>query len=197
MKLFSQACENNKGPILEQLKRFFADVEYVLEIGSGTGQHSVYFGEHLSHLTWQTSDLLANHVSIEEWLKDAGLSNVLAPVELDVHTRPWPFTAIEAVFTANTLHIMSWQDVVAFFEASAMYLKPSGLFCIYGPFNFNGGFTSESNQHFDASLKQRDANSGIRDFEKINALAEEADLVLLDDIPMPANNHLIVFKKIA
>lgn len=195
MKPFSQACENNKQVILEQLQTVFSDVSSVLEIGSGTGQHAVHFGEAMPQLQWQTSDLKENHPTIQLWLNDAALANVASPIELDI-AKPWPVLDVDAVYTANTLHIISWPLVVALFENLSQALKPTGLLCVYGPFNYGGKFTSESNRNFDSQLKMRDSKSGLRDFEKIHALAEEADLLLQDDVAMPANNRLLIYKKI-
>ena len=194
LKPFSQACENNKAPILAQLKHYLATVSEVLEIGSGTGQHSVYFAEHLAHLNWYTSDLAENHPGIRQWHQEAQLANLHPPLLLDLNA-PWPVQQVSAIFTANTLHIVSEPLVERFFEGVDQHLAPSGLLCIYGPFNYQGCFTSESNQRFDAFLKQQDAHSGIRDFEWIEQLARQADLSLERDIAMPANNRLLIFKR--
>ncbi|MGQ9424754.1 DUF938 domain-containing protein [Gilvimarinus sp. F26214L] len=195
MKPFSQACENNKQPILDVLQRVFADRTQVLEIGSGTGQHAVYFAEKMPHLHWQTSDLPENHPGIVEWLNDAKLPNLSKPIVLDADQQPWRVEPVDAVFSANTLHIMSWTQVQRFFKALPSVTRPGAVIAIYGPMNYNGNFTSDSNRNFDAWLKQRGAHQGIRDFESVNALAEEAGLNLLEDNPMPANNRLLVWKK--
>jgi cyclopropane fatty-acyl-phospholipid synthase-like methyltransferase len=195
-KPFSQACENNKQPILAILTNVFSKNTHVLEIGSGTGQHATYFGQHLPHLTWQTSDLPVNHPGIHSWLSEVALTNVLKPIVIDLN-ETWPIgnTAIDAIYTANTLHIISWALVVKFFEGIADNLQPGANVCIYGPFNYQGKFTSESNANFDLWLKERDKNSGIRDIEAILTLASSAGLNLIDDHTMPANNRLLVFKK--
>lgn len=195
-KPFSQACENNKQPILAILTNVFSQNTHVLEIGSGTGQHATYFGQHLPHLTWQTSDLPVNHPGIHSWLSEVALTNVLKPIVIDLN-ETWPIgnTAIDAIYTANTLHIISWALVVKFFEGIADNLQPGANVCIYGPFNYQGKFTSESNANFDLWLKERDKNSGIRDIEAILTLASSAGLNLIDDHTMPANNRLLVFKK--
>lgn len=194
MKPFSQACENNKGPILTELKPYLAEVTEVLEIGSGTGQHSVYFAANLPHLDWYTSDLAENHPGILAWHEEAGLANLHPPILLDLRA-PWPVASVNAIYTANTLHIVSEALVRGFFEGVKAHLADSGLLCIYGPFKYNGQFTSESNQRFDDFLKQQDLQSGIRDFEMIEVLAREAGLTLLNDISMPANNQLLIFKR--
>lgn len=196
MKPYSQASENNKQAILSVLKRILADASHVLEIGSGTGQHALYFAEHLPHLFWQTSDLVQNHSGISSWLATASTTNLGPPIELSASTRPWPIGEADAVFSANTLHIMSWQNVVALFEAFALYLPSAATVCLYGPFNYGGDYTSESNRQFDVWLKSQNIERGIRDFEAINALAEEASLLLIDDIAMPANNRLLAFRKV-
>ncbi|MEI8604988.1 DUF938 domain-containing protein [Pseudoalteromonas sp. B160] len=193
-KPFSQACENNKNPILSVITAYLAQVESVLEVGSGTGQHSVHFAANLPHLQWHTSDRLVNHNGIKQWLDEAKLDNLHAPVELDLN-RPWPINTVDAIYTANTLHIVSKPLVEQFFTSVNKHLASKGLVCIYGPFKYNGNFTSESNQRFDEFLNQQDCQSGIRDFEWVQQLAEQAGLMLVDDIAMPANNQLLIFKR--
>ncbi|MBB1368487.1 DUF938 domain-containing protein [Pseudoalteromonas sp. SR44-5] len=193
-KPFSQACENNKNPILSVITAYLAQVESVLEVGSGTGQHSVHFAANLPHLQWHTSDRLVNHNGIKQWLDEAKLDNLHAPVELDLN-RPWPINTVDAIYTANTLHIVSKPLVEQFFTGVNKHLASKGLVCIYGPFKYNGNFTSESNQRFDEFLNQQDSQSGIRDFEWVQQLAEQAGLMLVDDIAMPANNQLLIFKR--
>ena len=195
---FSQACENNKRPILNILSKVFSDTNHVLEIGSGTGQHAVFFGQHLPYLTWQTSDLLINHLGINSWLDEETLTNVERPIVIDLN-KTWPMPTnnqhIDGLYTANTLHIISWPLVVKFFEGLAQNLTSGANICIYGPFKYQGKFTSESNASFDLWLKERDINSGIRDIEAILLLANSAGLNLVDDHVMPANNRLLVFSK--
>jgi len=197
-KPFSQACQNNQRPILNLLTRTFASTKHVLEIGSGTGQHAAYFGQHLPHLTWQTSDLLINHSGINAWLDEITLTNVQRPIVVDLNDT-WPELIpkqhIDGLFTANTLHIISWPLVVKFFDGIADNLPSLGMICIYGPFKYQGEFTSESNANFDLWLKDRDINSGIRDIEAITKLAGSAGLLLINDHEMPANNRLLVFVK--
>jgi len=197
-KPFSQACENNKQPILNILTKVFSTTKHVLEIGSGTGQHAVFFGQHLPHLNWQTSDLLINHQGINFWLDETTLANVQRPIVIDLD-KNWPIAEnnlpIDGLYTANTLHIISWPLVIKFFEAIAQNLSSKANVCIYGPFNYQGKFTSESNANFDSWLKGRDRNSGIRDIEAVLLLANSAGLTLMDDHLMPANNRLLVFSK--
>lgn len=194
-KPFSEACERNKDPILEILRSAFADASSVLEIGSGTGQHAVHFGAVLPHLTWQTTDLPDNHAGIRMWLEESGLNNVLPPLVLDVGADQWPVGSIDAAFTANTLHIMSWLEVGHLFTGIGRILYPGDPLCIYGPFNYKGAHTSDSNARFDAMLRTRDPASGIRDFEAVQKLGSQNGLTFAADHPMPANNRMLVFRK--
>lgn len=197
---FSQACENNKQPILSVLQSAFAKTKRVLEIGSGTGQHAIFFAKQLPQLCWQPSDLLVNHHSINYRRQNSGLTNILAPIVVDLH-QPWQLAVaksaqqgiIDGIFTANTLHIVSSALVKSFFTGVKQSLVKDGVLCVYGPFNYQGKYTSQSNANFDLWLKDRDADSGIRDFEHIENLADEAGLALISDNPMPANNRLLVF----
>ena len=209
---FSQACENNKDPILNVLKKAFVNTKQILEVGSGTGQHSVFFAEHLPHVLWQTSDLSVHHYSINTRKEESKLTNLFAPITLDL-TQTWlsalkqssltqtplsnsqTATAVDGVFTANTFHIISWSLVKNFFQETQIHLAKEGILCIYRPFNYQRKFTSESNAEFDKRLKLRDPESGIRDFEEVQSLANQAGLTLIEDHTMPANNRLLVFKK--
>ena len=193
-KQFSTACERNRDPILAVLRDAFAVCERVLEIGSGTGQHAVFFGAGLPHLIWQTSDLPRNHSSIVAWQQEARLLNVLPPLPLDVND-VWPEAPFDAVFSANTCHIMAWPEVQAMFAGIGGVLSPGGMVGIYGPFNYGGQFTSASNARFDASLRAEVAHMGIRDFEAVNALATAQGLALQTDHAMPANNRLLVWRR--
>jgi len=194
-KPFSQACENNQQPIFQVLQAVLASSRHVLELGSGTGQHAVYFAPRLSHLIWQTSDLAVNHSGINAWIDEYPAENLCRPVVLDVDRQPWPVTDADAVFTANTCHIMSWQSVINLFAGLETLLKPGAHVVIYGPFNYGGEFTSDSNARFDQMLKQNAPHRGIRDFEAVNRLASDAGLTLLDDHAMPANNRLLVWQR--
>lgn len=196
-KPFSAACERNQVDILAELKIWFADRKRVLEIASGTGQHAVYFARQLPHVTWQTSDLPSMHAGILAWMAEAHLPNVLAPIALDVNVQPWGVADVDAVFNANTVHIVSWDAALHMLRGIAAMLNTGGVFCLYGPFNYAGAYTSESNATFDSWLKTRDAHSGIRDFEAIARTLVELGFELLRDTPMPANNHLLVWRKIS
>ena len=192
---FSTACERNREPILAILRDAFADRRRVLEIGSGTGQHAVFFGAALPLLIWQTSDVPQNHPSIIAWQQEAELANVLPPLALDVNGE-WPPGPFDAVFSANTCHIMAWPEVQAMFAGIGRVLSTGGVVCIYGPFNYGGQFTSASNGEFDASLTAQAPHMGIRDFEAVNALAAAQGLALQADHAMPANNRLLVWRRV-
>lgn len=194
-KPYSQACENNKDPILSVLRPLFVDVRSVLEIGSGTGQHAAFFSAELPHLHWQTSDLLENHAGIRAWLTDVPIANRLDPINLDVSQYDWGSHVYDAVFSANTLHIMAWPQVEQLLCGIQKALTENrGLFVVYGPFKYNGAFTSESNARFDTWLRERNPVSGIRDFEKVDRLAQDSGLTLVADYAMPANNRLLVWR---
>lgn len=196
-KPFSQACENNKDPILQVLRRLFIGPPMVWEIGSGTGQHACHFAENLSHVRWQPTDRSKNLPGIRQWVQEAGLDNLLPPLALDVNDAEWPCRSIAALYTANTLHILAWQEVQRMFAGLKALLSPEALVCIYGPFKYHGAYTSASNAHFDRWLRSREPLSGIRDFEAVRVLAQASGLQLLEDNVMPANNRLLVFQKSA
>ena len=196
-KPYSESCDQNRAPILAILREVFADRRQVREIGSGTGQHAVYFGAALAHVRWQTADVREYHPGIHAWLTEAALPNVVSPLELDVNHTGWHSGRYDAVFSANTLHIMSWPEVEKCFEGIGRVLEPGGVLAVYGPFNYHGQFTSESNARFDQWLKARDPASGVRDFEAVDALACKQGLTLVQDYAMPANNRTLVWVKAA
>ena len=167
----------------------------VCEIGSGTGQHACHFAQNLPQIIWQPTDKQENLIGIVQWVVEAQLQNLRNPVSLDVTDHSWSVTTMDAVFTANTLHIMPWSEVEVLFCRLQEYLFKDSLLCIYGPFNYKGSYTSESNAQFDVWLKQRNSLSAIRDFEAVEALAHKAGIQLLEDIAMPANNRLLVWRK--
>ncbi|MBL4851627.1 MAG: DUF938 domain-containing protein [Gammaproteobacteria bacterium] len=193
--LFSQACENNKQAILEVLQTLFTEPGLIFEIGSGSGQHAVHMASALPHLTWQPTDRGETLPSIEAYRQQSSLNNINPALTLDVFDTPWSVAKAEGVFSANTAHIMSWLAVTAMFSGVAGVLQPGCYFCLYGPFNYQGEFTSEGNIRLDAWARSIDPESGIRDIEKIVALAEKNNLVLLKDCTMPANNRLLQFVK--
>ena len=207
-KPYAESCDRNREPILAVLQRHLASAGNVLEIGSGTGQHAVYFAQAMPWLRWQASDHRDHLPGIGEWLEDARLPNTPPAIELQAvigaspGLQPLPVlpqtesgTGFDAVFTANTLHIMGWDNVQALFAGLPALMAPDALFIAYGPFNYNGTFTSDSNQHFDGWLKARDPRSGIRDFEAVEALARAQGLTLREDVTMPANNRLLVWQR--
>ena len=195
MKPFAESSAENHQPIFEVIEPLLQDCQTLLEIGSGTGQHAVYFSESLPHLTWQCSDLKHNHAGINMWIDESGLNNVQAPIELDTLNSDWPDQSFDAVFSANTVHIMDWNMVQGLFAGLSQVMNVGGRFLLYGPFNYNGQYSSESNARFDQWLKERDPGSGITDFEKLAQLAKEAGLKLVNDYEMPVNNRLLYWQK--
>lgn len=194
MKPFSQASENNKSHILDKLTHCFADRRHVLEIGSGTGQHAVHFSANLPHLIWQTSDRVENHDGIRLWCNEFSNDNLRLPIALDVRQVEWP-SGFDAVYSSNTAHIMPWELTKRMLVKVGAVLPEGGIFALYGPFKYQGAFTSESNGNFDTFLKESNPSQGIRDFEKVNDVAKLAGLNLLDDYDLPANNRLLVWCK--
>jgi cyclopropane fatty-acyl-phospholipid synthase-like methyltransferase len=194
-KPYSEACERNQAPILAVLREVLRNGDRVLEIGSGTGQHAVHFGAALPQVTWQTADLPDHHAGIRAWLAEARLPNVLAPLALNVDAFEWPSAAYDAVFSANTAHIMGWPAVQRMLRGAAHALRPGGGWLLYGPFRYGGRHTSESNARFDAALRAGDSAMGIRDFEALDAEARAAGLVLERDVALPANNRMLVWRK--
>ena len=197
MKPYAEACERNRAPIADVLRDAFGGCAAVLEIASGTGQHAVYFGAQLPHLTWQTSELPEHHAGIMAWLAEAQLPNVLPPLKLDVDAADWPPRRYDAVFTSNTLHIIAWSAVECMFAGIARALPAGGVLAVYGPFNCGGRHTSDSNEEFDAWLKARDPASGIRNFENVDALARSYGFALAQDVAMPANNRTLVWRRLS
>ncbi|NDK38906.1 DUF938 domain-containing protein [Pseudoxanthomonas gei] len=189
------SCERNRDPILQVLRVHLAACTQVLEIGSGTGQHAVHFAAAMPWLQWQTSDRPDYLPGIRAWLAHAALPNTPAPLELDVATGPWPRQRFDAAFTANSLHIMGWEEVQACFAGLGKVLAERATLVVYGPFNYGQAFTSASNRDFDASLRARDPRMGLRDFEAVDALARDIGLALVEDVAMPANNRCLVWRR--
>lgn len=192
---FSKAAEKNQGPIQHVLSEALAASRRVLEIGSGSGQHACAFARQLPHLLWQPSETSEFFSALAENLRRHGTDNLCPPVLLDVQAAAWPVTRIDAIFSANTLHIMPWQTVEAMFAGIGRTLDDSGLLCIYGAMRYKGAFTSASNEQFDRSLKQRDPRRGIRDFEAVDGLARQQGLILLVDRQMPSHNQLLIWQR--
>ena len=196
MLTYSEACERNKQPILEQLRRLLLPVHReVLEVGSGTGQHAEYFAGAMPQLQWQCTDVVDNLAAISARLAQAGLGNCPPPLALDLRSPDWPVKHCDCLYTANTLHIVSWPLALQLLNRSSEVLRSGGLLIIYGPFNYDGAYTSPSNADFDQWLRQRDSASGIRDFEAVCERLAAGALRLQEDIAMPANNRLLVFRK--
>lgn len=195
-KPFAPACERNKGPILEVLRRVFAGAADVLEIGSGTGQHAVWFAAGLPHLTWRTSDLPCEHAGINAWIDDAGLANVERPLALDVARRPWPLASAGGAFSANTAHYMHWPEVESMFGGVAALLPPGAKFALYGPFARGGRHSSASNAVFDRMLRAHDPGFGVRDVRDLDGVAAEGAMALEEDVAMPSNNRILVWRKV-
>jgi cyclopropane fatty-acyl-phospholipid synthase-like methyltransferase len=195
VKPHSAACERNREPILEVLRQWFTQPGSALEIGAGTGQHAVHFAGNLPHLQWQPTDCEQNLAGIGLWVSEAALPNLCAPLKLDVRDSEWPVQTVDYIFSANTAHIMSWAEVESMFAGVARVLRTRGLFALYGPFNRDGRFTSESNQAFDASLRERDPKMGLRDDQALKSLAREHRLRFTGEHAMPANNRLLLWTR--
>ncbi len=193
---FSQASENNKLPVLEVFKQYLTSKKSLLEIGGGTGQHAVFFAEQFPELRWQSTDIPFHVNSLNLRLSHAQLANLPLAFSLDVNQPDWGCDTFDAIFTANSLHIMSEDSVQNFFAGVGRHLQDDDLLLVYGPFKYGGEFTTESNARFDLWLKDRDPVSGVRDFEWVNALTEKAGLEFVEDNAMPANNQLIVWRHI-
>lgn len=195
---FSEACERNKDPILEILKLYINDNEFtrVLEVGAWTGQHAIHFAKHLKNIEWVATDRLENHITLRARLGEANLENVKGPYKLEIGVDDFPDKKpFNAVFTANTFHIMNWKLVKTAIKLFGKRLREGSLVFIYGPFNYNGEYTSESNRSFDESLKVRGNGSGIRNFEDVKSSMEKSGFEFLKDHKMPANNRLLVFRR--
>lgn len=192
-KPFSQSCVENQEVILNAISSYLKKDTRVLEIGSGTGQHAVYFSSNFPRLCWQTSDLAEYLPGINAWIEEANLPNLTQAVELDVCAR-WPENKYNVIFSANTFHIMNQAQVQQCMLRCVNCMEPEACLIIYGPFNYNGSYTSTSNENFDHWLKSRDPESGIKHFEWVNQLAQDMNMQLVDDIEMPANNRILIWK---
>ncbi len=196
-KINSPSVQRNKDPIYEVLKQYLRPDTRLIEIGSGTGEHAIYFGEKFPSTHWVTTDTVENLSNITAWLQEAKLKNVHGPEKLKVGEDDFPGKRpFDYVFTANTLHIMSWKEDKSFFKLIGKRLREGCLAFIYGPFNYGGNYTSDSNREFDGWLKNRDEKSGIRNFEDVESNMKKAGFKLLKDHEMPANNRLLVFERL-
>jgi cyclopropane fatty-acyl-phospholipid synthase-like methyltransferase len=195
-KPFAPSCERNQTVILDVLQSIITvDDKHLLEIGSGTGQHAIFMAPNFSHLQWHTSDLKENHAGTNMWLDEAKIDNILAPIVYESGQSDFPDIDVDIVFTTNTLHIMSWQNVENLIKQLGENLKTGAKIIIYGPFNYNGQFTSDSNAKFDVWLKQQEPHRGIRNFEDIVQPMANVGIGLKQDIEMPANNRILYFIK--
>lgn len=192
---FSPAAERNRTPVLAELQMLLRGDETVLEVGSGSGQHAVHFATAMCGLQWIASDIAELLPGLVKNLNPYVGKAIRSPVLLDLGNNHWHVgvTGVDVIYSANTLHIVSWPEVVSLFEGVAKLCKPGSKLIIYGPFRYNQSYTSNGNAEFDAWLRQRNYTSGIRDFEKVNDLAEKVGLTLVADINMPANNQLLVW----
>jgi hypothetical protein len=190
---FSQSCENNKAFIAELLLTLFAGRSEVLEIASGTGQHATFFAGLLPTVHWQPTEIPANMANLTPRCKAYTGANLLPPRSLDVCSRPWTVDVPDAIFTANSLHIMPFAAVQELFRELGQRASVGTLLAVYGPFNYDDQYTSESNARFDVWLAAQHHESAIRDFEQVDELANEAGFVLREDHSMPANNRLVVW----
>lgn len=194
----SAAADRNKGPILEQLSPRLAEGARVLEVGSGSGQHAEHFLAARPDLSWQPSELAAGLADLAARVDALGLPGLHPPVELDVSEPPWSLgalAAVDAVYTANTCHIMHWPQVVAMLRGVSALLVAGGLLLIYGPFRYGDAHTAPSNADFDASLRARDPGMGVRDLHALEQEAAVLGLELDEDLDLPANNRLLVFRR--
>lgn len=195
VKPYSESCDQNRAVILSVIQPLLLNTRSILEIGSGTGQHAVFFSKNLPHLIWQTSDCNEYIEGIKLWLAESENEKSPQPVELNVTQENWPEMEFDAVFTANTCHIMNQHSVEIMIERVGEKLPRNGQLIIYGPFNYNHQYTSSSNEQFDCWLKSRDKESGIKNFEDLNDLAEQSGMKLIGDYEMPANNRILYWKK--
>ncbi|MEM6302180.1 MAG: DUF938 domain-containing protein, partial [Pseudomonadota bacterium] len=192
-KPFQRSCEQNKGPLLAVLEVEFASSSCLLEIGSGTGQHAVFFAQHLPHLSWQCGDVKSRHDGINAWISEYPRKNLLRPIEVDIPDKFWKSGSFDAHFSANTAHIMNRTAVKAMMAAVSDTLPIGGVFCQYGPFTQDGDFSTSSNLEFHRSLVER-GYGGYRDTQE---LIEWAPALTLDRIvSMPANNLTLVWRKV-
>jgi cyclopropane fatty-acyl-phospholipid synthase-like methyltransferase len=196
-KPYSEACERNRQPILEVLQKVITTKDQrLLEVGTGTGQHAVYFAPRFPWMEWHPTDLTENIAGMSLWFSEAKIPSIQKPVRLDVSKDDFPKLKFDVVYTANTLHIMSWKSAKSFFKLLGNRLREGSRAIFYGPFKYNGEHTSESNAQFELSLKERDPESGIRNFEDVKRAMEKSGFYLVEDFAMPANNRTLVFQRL-
>ena len=196
-KPMSPAAERNQEPILKVLKDFITyEDRRLLEVGSGTGQHAVYFAPHFPQLEWHPTDVSGKLKGIKQWMHEAGVRNIQPPVRLEIGKDDFPKLKFDVVFTANTFHIMPWKEGKSLIKLLGHRLREGSRAIFYGPFKYDGQFTSPSNEAFDRQLKESDPTSGIRAFEDINKAMIKNGFELIDDIDMPANNQMLVYSRL-
>lgn len=196
-KPYSPACDRNKDPILEVLRDVILDSDRrLLEIGSGTGQHAVYFASNFPKVEWYPTDVSANLKGISMWMSEAKLNNIQPPQRVEIGKDELPKLKFDLVFTANTFHIMHWKECKSLIKQFGGRLREGARVVIYGPFKYQGNFTSPSNEEFDKTLKKRDPLSGIRNFEDVNNAMIKNGFELMMDVPMPANNQTLVYRRL-
>ena len=197
MKKIETACDRNQGPILEILKEVISpENKNLFEIGSGTGQHAIFMAPHFKDIFWTTSDRTENHKIIKENLKGSNIQNIKGPFQFEIGKDDFPRVPYDLIFTANTFHIMSWKNCKTLMKTLGTRLREGSQVIIYGPFNYNGTFTSESNAAFDQMLKERNPESGIRSFEDVNNNMLKNGFTLYKDYEMPANNRMLVYTRL-
>lgn len=194
---FSEACERNKKPILEVLQKVLRPFHrYVIEIGSGTGQHATFFAQALSGVQWTPTEVYENLAHLNKVVQESGIKNLTSPFKMKVGEDDFPIRTYDVIYTANTFHIMAWKDCKTLIKLMGHRLQEGGLVIIYGPFNYGGKFSSPSNEEFDAWLKKRDPASGIRNFEDLQKAMEKNGFELAGDYEMPANNRTLVYRRL-
>ena len=194
-KPYAPSCEQNRDVILTVLQPRLKGVRRLLELGSGTGQHAVYFAPALPHITWQTSDLEEHLPGIQLWLADYPVANLPPPIVLDVATDRWPTAKFDAVFSANTAHMMDATMAGAMLSGVARLLPPNGRFLLYGPFKKEGNFHGPNDRAFDQRLRSHDPAIGLKDIAWLDQFAAAEGLNLVEEIAMPANNFVLFWKK--
>jgi SAM-dependent methyltransferase len=194
--LVAPSAARNCGPILDVLRAWLPQPGLVLEVASGTGEHAAWFAADLPDVTWQPTDRdPARLPSIAAWRAAQGTPNLLAPALLDAAAAVWPVEQADAVLAINMAHIAPWSATLGLVAGAARVLRPGGVLLLYGPFRVGGAHTSPGNESFDADLRARDPDWGVRDSEAVVAAAEAHGMALAADIPMPANNRMIVFRR--
>jgi hypothetical protein len=195
-KRFAPATQRNREAISAVLAEILPKSGTVLEVASGTGEHIVHFAAAFPHLRWQPSDFdEAGLASIAAWARESGLSNILKPVCIDASAAVWPVEQAEAMLCINMVHIAPWAATEGLFAYGARMLPEGAPLYLYGPYREAGVPTAESNEAFDASLKARDPQWGLRRVEDMITLATAHGFLLDQRVAMPANNLSLVFRK--